>query len=77
MFGIGKKKRKRASRDVDIAKARAAFARVDKLLSDAQHIIGRELSHTALREEHPKAFSAADQGFRLIERARHRLRKRS
>lgn len=69
------KRARRSSRDIGdtISKARGAIARIDRLLSAAEDIIGRELSTTELREEAPKTFEKADKAFSFIERARRAL----
>jgi len=66
------KRRRRSARDPR-SNIRAALARVDRLLSQAEDVIGRELSSVDVRLEAPKTYDRADRAFTHIEKARREL----
>lgn len=54
----------------------AAMNRVDRLLSDAQDVIGRELSSVEVHECHPQVWGRADRAWVEIEKARKELERK-
>lgn len=57
----------------DRASAKAAFNRLDRLLSEAEDVIGVSLSSVSFRETYPQAYHAASKAFDHIEKARREL----
>lgn len=61
-------------RDADqLERARKALNHIDKLLSQAEDLIGSSLSSVSFRENYPRAHKAADDAFNHIEAARRAL----
>lgn len=61
--------------DKELARVRRAMARVDKLLSDAQQVIGSELSNAEVRTTFRVAYDKANQTYDLIEKARRKIQR--
>ncbi len=63
-----RKPHRSSARDADPqAIRRRSFGQIDRLLSQAQDIIGRELSSVSLKSEAPRSHRAADKAYDLID----------
>jgi pyruvate kinase len=59
-----------------IQRARKALAKVDRLLSEAQDVIGTELSTVEFHAEFPKVYDLGDKVFNHVEAARRMIARR-
>jgi hypothetical protein len=57
----------------EVERAHKALARIDRLLNEAEGVIGSSLSSVEFRKKYPKAYDAADKAFTYIEQARRSL----
>lgn len=63
---------------VDVARNKTlrierALVKLDKLLSDAQDVIGRELSNSSMKEDFPVVYRLGDQVYDQLEKSRRAI----
>lgn len=61
--------------DRELVRVRKAMAKVDKLLSDAQQVIGSELSNAEVRTTFRVAYKKSNEAYDLIEQARRKIQR--